>query len=220
MLVVAVVYRALLTALVLLTACGPGEPPPAAPPEVLVTPVVQRDVSVSSEWLGTTEGSVDADIRAQVAGNLVSRDYQEGSLVSTGTLLFKIDPRPFRAALDQAEGELARVEAALELSRIDANRYASLVKNGAVSRQEYDTALQRLHGDEASRKAAKAAVERANIELGFTEIRSPIDGLVGVAIRQLGDLVGPNDPQPLTTVSQIDPIRVSFAVSEQEYLQY
>ena len=212
--------RAWLPALLLLAACGSGDAPAPRPPEVLVVEVAQRDVPVIAEWLGTVEGSVDADIRAQVTGNLVSRDYQEGSLVKNGTLLFRIDPRPFRAALDQTKGELGRVQASLELSRADAARYGALVKDGTVSRQEYDTAMQRLHSDEAALRSAKAAVERASIELGFTEIRSPIDGIVGVAIRQLGDLVGPGDARPLTSVSQIDPIRVSFQVSEQEYIQY
>jgi len=214
-----VVTRALLCSF-LLVACGSGDSPAPTSPEVLTVAVTTQDVPVVSEWLGTTEGSVDADIRAQVTGNLISRDYQEGSLVEEGTLLFRIDPRPFRAALDQATGDLGRVQASLELSRLDANRYAPLVKDGAVSRQEYDSAMQRLHSDEAALRAARAAVERANIELGFTEIRSPIHGIVGVAIRQVGDLVGPNDSRPLTTVSQINPIRVSFPVSEQEYLQY
>jgi membrane fusion protein (multidrug efflux system) len=187
---------------------------------VLVTEVVARDVPVVSEWLGTTEGSVDADIRAQVAGYLVSRDYREGSRVEPGTLLFRIDPRPFEATLDQSRGDLGRAEAALELSRLDVNRYTPLVQSGAVSRQEYDTAVQRLRSNEAALQAARAAVEKARIDRSFTEIRSPIGGIVGVAKRQLGDFVGPTDPEPLTSVSQLDPIRVSFQVSEQEYLRF
>jgi membrane fusion protein (multidrug efflux system) len=187
---------------------------------VLVAEVVAKDVPVVSEWLGTTEGSIDADIRAQVTGYLVSRDYREGSRVDEGTLLFKIDPRPFRAALDQAKGDRGRAEAAYELARLDVARYKPLVADGAVSRQEFDTAVQRLRSSEAELQAARAAVDKADIELGFTEIRSPIAGVVGVAKRQLGDLVGPNDPEPLTTVSQLDPIRVSFEVSEQEYLRF
>jgi membrane fusion protein (multidrug efflux system) len=186
---------------------------------VLVVEVVARDVPVVSEWLGTTEGSVDADIRAQVAGYLISRDYKEGSRVEPGTLLFRIDPRSFEAALDQAKGDLGRAEAALQLARLDVARYTPLVETGAVSRQEYDTAVQRLRSNEAALQAARAAVEKARIELGFTEIRSPIPGVVGVAKRQLGDFVGPNDQEPLTSVSQLDPIRVSFPLSEQEYLR-
>ena len=204
----------------LLFACGRGDTPTPPPPEVLVVEVARRDVPLVAEFLGTTEGYVDADIRAQVAGYLVSRDYQEGSLVSKGDLLFRIDPRPFQAALDQANGELGRAQSMLELARLDVNRYQPLVAQGAVSRQEYDTALERQRSGEAALQAARAAVEKAKIDRGFTQIRSPIDGIVGVAIRQLGDFVGPSDAKPLTTVSQIDPIRVSFPVSEQFYLQY
>jgi len=210
----------LLGALCLAVACGPSEPPAPPAPEVLVAEVAERDVPVVSEWLGTTEGSVDADIRAQVTGYLVSRDYREGSRVEPGTLLFRIDPRPFQATLDGAKGDRGRAEAALELARLDVARYTPLVASGAVSRQEYDTAVQRLRSGEAALQAARAAVEKASIELGFTEIRSPIGGVVGVAKRQLGDLVAPGDPEPLTTVSQLDPIRVSFEVSEQEYLRF
>lgn len=210
----------LLGALCLIWACGPAEAPAPPPPEVLVAEVVARDVPVISEWLGTTEGFVDAQIRAQVSGYLISRDYQEGSRVAKGDLLFRIDPRPFRATLDQARGELGRSEAALELARLDVARYTPLVQQGAVSRQEYDTAVQRQRSGEAAVQAARAAVEKARIELSFTEIRSPIDGIVGVAIRQLGDFASPTDSQPLTIVSQIDPIRVAFPLSEQEYLLY
>src|SRR5262245_39892332 len=137
----------LLGVLCLVLACGQSEAPAPLPPEVIVTEVVARDVPVVSEWLGTTEGAVDADIRAQVAGYLISRDYREGSRVEPGTLLFRIDPRPFQAALDQAKGDLGRAEAALELSRLDVARYTPLVQSGAVSRQEYDTSEQRLRSD-------------------------------------------------------------------------
>lgn len=201
-------------------ACGPDAPPPAAPPEVLVVEAVARDVPQINEWLGTTEGSVDAEIRAQVSGYLISRDFQEGSRVQQGTLLFRIDPRPFRAALDQARGDLSRAQAALERSRLDVARYRPLVSDGAVSQQEFDNAVQRELADEASVQSARAAAERADIELGFTEIRAPINGLVGIAQRQLGDFVSPTDSHPLTTISQLDPIQVEFPVSEQEYLRF
>src|SRR5690606_14203492 len=207
-------------ALAVALACRDQAPPPPAPPEVLVVEAVARDVPQVTEWLGTTEGSVDAEIRAQVSGYLVSQDYREGSRVAAGTLLFRIDPRPFAAALDQARGDLLRAEAALERSRLDVERYRPLVAEGAVSQQEYDNAVQRLRADEASVQSARAAVERAGIELGFTEIRAPIAGVVGIANRQLGDFVGPTDPTPLTTISQLDPIRVEFHVSEQEYLRF
>jgi len=209
----------LLGALSLVWACGPGEAPAPPRPEVLVAEVVARDVPIVSEWLGTTEGAVDVDIRAQVSGYLISRNYQEGSQVKAGTLLFRIDPRPFQAALDQASGDVGRAEAARELSRLDVDRYKPLVESGAVSRQEYDTAVQRLRSNEASVQAARAAAEKARLDLGFSQIRSPIDGVVGVAAAQLGDFVGPADKDPLTSVSQLDAIRVSFPLSEQEYLR-
>jgi membrane fusion protein, multidrug efflux system len=211
---------ALLGVMSLALGCGSDElaAPPA--PEVFVVEVAAHDVPVTFEWLGTTEGSVDADIRAQVAGYLISRDYQEGSQVDAGELLFRIDPRPFQAALDQARGELGRAQASQELARLDVARYTPLVESGAVSRQEFDTSVQRLRSGDAELQAARAAVEKARIELGFTEIRSPIRGIAGVAKRQLGDFVAPGDADPLTSVSQLDPIRVSFQVSEQEYLKF
>jgi membrane fusion protein (multidrug efflux system) len=207
-------------ALLLCVACDRGVPPPAAPIEVVVAPVVQRDVPVTSEWIGTTEGTVDAEIRAQVSGYLISRDYEEGRLVKSGELLFRIDPRPFQAALDQARGDLGRTQAALEKARLDVERYTPLVAEGAVSRQELDNSTQAKRAGEASVQAARAAVEKADLDLSFTEIRSPIDGIAGVAVAQIGNLVGPGDPNPLTTVSQVDPIRVSAPISEREYLAF
>jgi membrane fusion protein (multidrug efflux system) len=207
-------------ALLLCVACGPGTPPSAAPVEVVVASVVQRDVPVTSEWIGTTEGTVDAEIRAQVSGYLISRDYEEGRLVKSGELLFRIDPRPFQAALEQAKGDLGRAQAALGKARLDVERYTPLVAEGAVSRQELDNAIQAKRAGEASVQTARAAVENAQLNLSFTEIRCPIDGIAGVAVAQLGNLVGPGDPNPLTTVSQVDPIRVSAPISEREYLAF
>ena len=201
-------------------ACGGAEAPPAAPPEVHVSVVEKRDVPIVLEWLGTTEGSVDAAIRAQVPGYLISQNYQEGQIVKRGDLLFRIDRRPFEAAVAQMRGDLQRFEAEYERNRLDVVRYTPLVAEGAVSQQEYDNALQRQRGSDAAVQSARAALDKAKIDLGFTEIRSPVDGIAGVAKAQLGDLVGPSDPNPLTAVSQLDPIRVTFQVSEQEYLRY
>jgi membrane fusion protein (multidrug efflux system) len=187
---------------------------------VVVASVVQRDVPVTSEWIGTTEGIVDAEIRAQVSGYLIARDYEEGRLVRNGELLFRIDPRPFQAALEQAKGELGRAQAALGKARLDVERYTPLVAEGAVSRQELDNAIQARHAGDAAVQTARAAVESAQLDLSFTEIRSPIDGIAGVAVAQLGNLVGPGGPEPLTTVSQVDPIRVSAPISEREYLAF
>jgi membrane fusion protein (multidrug efflux system) len=199
-----------------------GDAPPAAPPpvDVVVAPVVQRDVAVTTEWIGTTEGAVDAEIRAQVSGYLIAREYEEGTLVREGDVLFRIDPRLSQAARDQARGDVGRAEAMLGKAKLDVDRFTPLVAEGAVSRQELDNAIQLQRSGEATLLAARAALEKAEIDLAFTEIRSPTDGIAGVARAQLGDLVGPSDPQPLTVVSKVDPIRVSFPISEREYLRF
>jgi membrane fusion protein (multidrug efflux system) len=207
-------------ALALSLACGGESAPPPTPIDVVVADVVQQDVPISMEWIGTTEGAVDAEIRAQVSGYLISRDYAEGTQVAQGALLFRIDPRPYQAALDQARGDLGRAQAVLTKSRQDVARYTPLAAEGAVSQQELDNAVQAARAGEASVQTAQAAVEKAQLDLAFTEIRSPIDGIAGVARAQLGNLVGPNDPEPLTTVSKLDPIRVSFPLSEREYLRF
>jgi hypothetical protein len=143
---------ALLTLLVLLAACDPGEPPAPPTPEVLVVKATHGDVPVISEWLGTTEGFVDAAVRAQVSGYLIAREYREGQLIKRSELLFRIDPRPFQAALNQAQGQLASARATLERERLDVVRYTPLVKQGAVSQQEYDNA-----GSERARRAGVGA---------------------------------------------------------------
>ena len=198
-----------------------GEAPPAAPPpvEVVVAPVVQRDVAVTSEWIGTTEGAVDAEIRAQASGYLIAREFEEGTLVHEGQVLFRIDPRLNQAALDQARGDVGRAEAMLGKADLDVARFTPLVAEGAVSRQELDNAIQLQRSGRAQVQMAQAALEKAKLDLAFTEIRSPTDGIAGVAQAQLGNLVGPGDPNPLTRVSKVDPIRVSFPISEREYLR-
>ena len=206
--------------LVLCTSCTPDVSAPPPPVDVVVADVAQKDVPITMEWIGTTEGAVDAEIRAQVSGYLISRDYNEGTEVAKDALLFKIDPRPYQAALEQARGDLGRARAALEKARLDVARYEPLAKEGAVSQQELDNAVQAKLAGEASMQTARAAAEKAVLDLGFTEIHSPIAGIAGVARAQLGDLVGPGDPEPLTSVSQLDPIRVSFPLSEREYLRF
>jgi membrane fusion protein (multidrug efflux system) len=206
----------------LLLALGCTEEAPPAPPPVgvVVADVVQKDVPITLEWIGTTEGAIDAEIRAQVSGYLVSRDYAEGTEVKKDDLLFRIDPRPYQAALEQARGDLGRARAALAKARADVARYEPLAKEGAVSQEELDNAIQASRAGEASVQAARAAVDKAELDLSFAQIRSPIDGIAGVARAQLGDLVGPSDPEPLTNVSQLDPIRVAFPLSEREYLRF
>lgn len=207
-------------AVVLLSACGPEAAPPAPPVEVIVTEVVEQDVPVGSEWLGTTEGAVDAQIRAQVTGILLSREYTEGAPVKKDQLLFKIDPREYQAKVESAKGDLSRAQAVLGAAQNDVRRYTPLAKSGAVSQRELDNAIQAQRAGIASVEAARAALDKAELDLSFTEVRSPIDGISGVALAQVGNLVAPADPNPLTTVSQLDPIRVSFALSEQEYLRF
>jgi len=201
-------------------ACGPDAPPPPRPVEVVIEPVMQRDVAVTREWIGTTEGAVDADLRAQVSGYLVARRFEEGTLVKKDQLLFQIDPRPYRAALEQARGDLGRAEALLGKAELDVRRYTPLVAEGAVSQQELDNAIQLRRSASAGIESARATVDKAALDLAFTEVRSPVDGIVGIAQAQVGDLVGPSDPKPLTNVSQVDPIRVSFPLSEREYLEF
>ena len=204
----------------LFSACSPGEPPAPPPVEVVVAPVIQRDVEVRSEWIGTTQGSVDAEIRAQVSGTLLSRDYQEGRLVKTGDLLFRIDPRPYQAMLDQARGELGRAQAALARAQVDVARYTPLAAEGAVSQRELDNALAMRDAGEASVRSGNAAVEKARLDLSFAEVRSPVDGIAGIANSQVGNLVGPSDPKPLTAVSNVDPILVVVPLSEREYMAF
>lgn len=197
---------------------GAAAPPPPPPPEVLVAPVIQQDVPVYSEWLGTTDGSINAQIRARVQGYLQARHYREGIFVKTGDLLFSIDPRPYQAALDQAKGDLGRAEAALGKTRLDVARYTPLAKEGAISQQELDNAVQADRGNQAAVAAAQAAVKQAELNLEWTQVKSPIDGIAGIAIAQIGDLISVNTL--LTTVSRVDPIKVTFPISEREYLKF
>jgi membrane fusion protein (multidrug efflux system) len=193
------------------------EPAAAGAPEVEATNVVEKDVPIYSEWVGTTEGLVNAKIRAQVSGYLMKQNYREGALVKKGDLLFEIDPRTFKAAFDQADGQLAQAKAKLGKTELDVKRYTPLAKTGAISKQELDDAVQANLAAKASVDSAQATVEQARLSLGFTRITSPINGIAGTANAQIGDLVGPQTSE-LTTVSTIDPIKVYFSISEQEYL--
>ena len=212
--------------------CGKSEPPQARPPEVEVVRVEQKDVPIWNEWVGTLEGLVNAQIKPQVTGYLLRQTYQEGSFVKKGQLLFEIDPRTFQAVLDQAkaqranaEGSLAQAEANQVKAQLDVNRYTPLAKEQAVSQQDLDNAVQGNVAAQAQVRAAKAQIDAATaqmaaaqLNLGFTKIVSLIDGIVGVAQAQIGDLVGPTSL--LTTVSTLDPIKVYFPVSERGYLNY
>lgn len=200
------------------TSTPPAAPPAPPPPEVVVMNVIQQDVPVYSGWLGTTDGSINAQIRARVQGYLQSRDYREGISVKAGDLLFTIDARTYMAALDQAKGDLARAEANLGKTQLDVNRYTPLAKEGAISQQELDNAVQAHQANKASVDMARASVKQADLNIGWTQIRSPIDGIVGIADAQIGDLIQPNTL--LTTVSRVDPIKVTFPLSEREYLKF
>ena len=263
-----------------------AQPPPA--PAVKVEPVLERDVPISSEWVGTLVGYINALIRARVSGHLVSQDYKEGALVKTGSLLFQVDPRTFQAAVDQAdaklrlaESQLSQAEAQVSASRaqveqamakviqdeaqikraeatqrqteLDVARYTPLAERGSVSQQELDNAVQsnlanlatvaaaraavrnaqasvsqaqaaleKAHADvktqHANIAAARAALADARLNLGYTKVTSPIDGIAGFRGANIGDFVGPSDATPLTTVSQVDPIYAQFPISEQRAL--
>ena len=187
--------------------------------DVQVVSVEQRDVPVADEWVGTLDGFVNAQVRAQVQGYLVRQDYKEGSAVRQGDLLFEIDPRPFAAALAQAEGALAQAQAQLGKADLDVARYTPLARDKAISQEELDNAVQGRLAAEALVASARAAVDQARLNLGFTRITAPVDGISGLVRAQVGDLVGPTTGA-LTTVSTVDPIKAYFPISEQAYLGF
>jgi len=192
-------------------------PPPPPPPAVIVTPVVQRDVPVYKEWIGTTEGNVNAEIRPKVDGYLLRRVYNEGSLVRQGDLLFEIDPRQLQAQLEQAQADLGQFQAQLAKAQQDVARFRPLVSDKAISQQELDNALSSERAAKAAADSRAAAVHQARLNLSWTRVVSPISGIAGAAQQQVGNLVSPTTV--LTTVSQCDPIRVQYPLSEQEYLK-
>jgi membrane fusion protein (multidrug efflux system) len=198
--------------------CKEEAPPAPPPPQVTVADVVQKDVPVYDEWVGTTEGKINAQIRARVQGYLQSQEYTEGSVVQQDQLLFSIDPRPYEAALADAKGELGQSAAALTKAQQDVTRYRPLAKQGAVSQRELDDAVQAEISGRAKVDSARAKVDQAELNLAWTQVKSPIAGLSGIAVAQIGDLIAPNTL--LTTVSQLDPIKVNFPISEQQYLQF
>lgn len=210
---------AVVTLPIVLASCGPKgaakTPPP--PPKVVVAPVVQRDEKIYQEWIGTTQGDVNADIRPKVDGYLLRRVYTEGSFVRQGDLLFEIDPRQLESQLRQAEANLEQAKASLAKAERDVERDEPLAAQKAISQQELDNARSAQQGAKAAVGALQALVEQARLNLSWTKVTSPIDGIAGIAPQQVGDLVGPQTV--LTTVSKVDPIRVLYQMSEQEYLQ-
>jgi membrane fusion protein (multidrug efflux system) len=206
---------------------------PGGSADVEVVQVEQKDIPIYGEWIGTLDGFTNADVRAQVSGYLVRQGYQEGAFVKKGQLLFEIDPRPFQAALDQAKGQLAQAtaqlanaEAVQRRTELDVNRYTPLAKEQAASQQDLDNAIQNnlaakaTVGTAAAQiQTAEAAVETTRINLDFTRLISPIDGIAGQAQLQVGALVNPSSG-PVTSVSTVDPIKVYFTVSEPQYLAW
>jgi len=206
---------------------------PGASPDVEVVQVEQKDVPIFGEWIGTLDGFTNADVLAQVSGYLLRQGYQEGGFVKKGQLLFEIDPRPFQAALDQAEGQLAQAKAALANAKavqgrteLDVNRYTPLAREQAASQQDLDNAIQNDLAAKATVatalaqiKSAEAAVETGKINLEFTRLVAPIEGIAGQAQLQVGALANPASG-PVTSVSTVDPIKVYFTVSESEYLDW
>ena len=189
----------------------------AQAPEVLVAEVTQQDVPIYAEWVGSTDGTVNASIRAQVTGYLVKRTYVEGAFVKQGSVLFEIDPRKFQAAVNQARGKLGQARAQLVKSELNVKRDTPLAKSGAISQKELDDSIQDHAAARANVAASEANIEQTLLDLTFTKILAPIDGIVGIAKAQVGDLIGPETGE-VTSMSTVDPIRVYISLSEHEYL--
>lgn len=210
---------AVLLLLLMAAACSRGNAHAAAPasaPEVRVASVIQQDVPIYSDWVSTLDGYVNAEIRPQVSGYITKQDYQEGSLVRRGQVLFEIDPRPFQAALDRAKGDLAQAQAQLGKSTLDVKRDTPLADAMAIAQSQLDTEIQAKLGAQAAVESDEAAIEQAQLNLEWTKVTSLVDGIAGIAQVQIGNLVGPNSV--LTSVSQVDPIKAYFPISEQAYV--
>jgi len=203
----------------LLASCE--KPKPAVPPvAITITPVVQKDVVATNQWVGLLDGFQNSNIQAQVTGYLLTQNYKEGSFVKKGDLLFKIDPRPFEAALAQAQANYSRAVAQAQLQQITLQRQAELYKTKVISEQQYDTSYQDTQASLANAAAAQAAMQAAQVNLDYCTIAAPFDGIAGVAQAQIGDLVGPGGSTTiLTQVSQVDPMKMNFSITEAEYLQ-
>jgi len=197
--------------------CNKGQAAAAVPiPEVQVATVETRDVPIYGEWVATLDGYVNAEIRPQVSGYIIKQNYTEGSLVRKGQVLFEIDPRPFQATLDRAKGDLAQAQAQLGKSTLDVERDTPLADARAIAKSQLDNEVQAKLGAQAAVESAKAAVEQAELNLEWTKVTSLVDGIAGIAQVQMGNLVG--STSILTSVSQVDPIKAFFPISEHEYL--
>ena len=200
-------------------ACSKKEAPPPPPPEVQVAAVVQKDVPIYIELVGATLGSEDVEIRARVEGYLASVNFTEGSFVKKGQLLYKIDPQPLQAALAQAQANLETARAGLDKTNNDVNRYKPLAEQKAVSQQELDNALSAQQAAQFQVTAYGAQVDKAKLDLAYTTITSPLDGIIGTTQRKVGALVGRGENTLLNTISQVNPILFRCAIAEAEYLR-
>ncbi|HEX3766526.1 MAG TPA: efflux RND transporter periplasmic adaptor subunit [Kofleriaceae bacterium] len=205
-----------------LGACDGAKPPPPPPPPAQVGFVVveKRDIALYIEAVGTLDGYVNADIRARVRGYLEKQNYQDGSPVAAGQVLFTIEPTEYQASAKSANANLARARVGLAKNKLDRDRDQDLVKAGMASRQDLDNASAAVADSEAQVSAAEAQLQQAGLNLGYTTIRSPIAGVAGLALVRVGNLVGQDGPTLLTTVSQLDPVRVNFPLSEVDYVRY
>jgi membrane fusion protein (multidrug efflux system) len=205
--------------LAVVVGCSKQEAPPPPPPEVQVAEVVQKDVPIYIELVGSTLGSEDIEIRPRVEGYLVSVNFIEGSFVKKGQLLYRIDPQPLEAALAEGKADLATAQARLEKTNNDVARYRPLAEQQAVSQQELDNALSAQLAAKAQVAAFDAKLAKARLDLAYTSITSPIDGLIGTTQKRVGSLVTRSETTPLTTVSQLNPILFRCAIAEAEYLR-
>src|SRR6267154_4111639 len=205
--------------LLAITACGRGNVQAAAKPpapEVSVALVIQQDVPAFSEWVAKRDGNVNAQIRPQVSGYIIKQEYKEGSVVRKGQVLFEIDPRPFKAALDRAKGDLAQAQAQVGKSTLDVERDTPLAEARAIAKSQLDNEIQAKLGAQAAVQSNRATVEQAELNLEWTKVTSLVDGIAGIAQVQIGNLVGSNSV--LTSVSQVEPIKAFFPISEREYV--
>ena len=203
----------------LASGCGSTKAAPPPPPATVeVATVIQQDTAIYSEWVATLDGYVNAQIQPHVTGYIIKQNYREGSVVRKGDVLFEIDPRPFRAALDQVKAQLAQAEAQLGKAKLDVERDTPLAQARAIAQSQLDTEIQARLGADAQVNAAKANVEQAELNLEWTKVTSLVTGIAGIAQVQIGNLVGPNSI--LTSVSQVDPIKAYFTVSEQDFTDF
>ena len=211
-----------------LSGCGEQNSPSGGkklqsnPPVVLYLTAEERSVQITQEWVGTLDGMINAEIRSQITGYIVQRNYEEGKNVNKGDLLYQIDPRKFEANLDAAKAKLTSDEAILKTAQLDLERIRLLLPEEAVSERDFDNATSRVASSKAQVESARANLHSAELELSLTQIRSPITGVAGISSAQIGNLVGPgsSNTAALTMVSQVDPIRAYLSLSEKDLLKF